>query len=322
MYQTVDQIATEYNRHPMYIRKLARNGVLAAIKVNGEWHIDADIARQYFSNRRHQTVVELIAEVATINSVTEISREYAITNRTYGVEMEVTEIDHETVTAALRAAGIETSDEYSHYNHETPRSWKVMSDSSIRGQGCEIVSPILRGEAGMATLETVCNALVAAGAKINKSCGLHVHIGTDDLNVEAVRNIVKSYQNNYALISSFMAPSRVNNSYCKPYDSYDIANFENCTTIEQLSERSDSRYHTVNLEAYTRHGTVEFRQHQGSVEFAKISNWVRFVLALAETAKTESMSAKSNVEELVRSLGLNETSINYFTSRANHFARA
>ena len=40
-------------------------------------------------------------------------------------------------------------------------------------------------------------------------------------------------------------------------------------TVDELKGRIGNRYHKVNLEAYSRHKTVEFRQHSGTTNFTK-----------------------------------------------------
>ena len=40
------------------------------------------------------------------------------------------------------------------------------------------------------------------------------------------------------------------------------------------------RYYKVNAESYTRHKTIEFRQHQGSTNYKKIEMWVKFCAKL------------------------------------------
>jgi hypothetical protein len=42
------------------------------------------------------------------------------------------------------------------------------------------------------------------------------------------------------------------------------------------------RYFKVNLQALRVHGTVEFRQHSGTVDGTKVENWVRFLLGFVE----------------------------------------
>ena len=46
----------------------------------------------------------------------------------------------------------------------------------------------------------------------------------------------------------------------------------------------DSRYHKVDLEAYSRHKTIEFRQHSGTTCFTKMRNWVLFLHKLVTFA--------------------------------------
>lgn len=45
-----------------------------------------------------------------------------------------------------------------------------------------------------------------------------------------------------------------------------------------------NRYMAVNLASYARHGTVEFRQHSGSTNAAKVANWVTFCLHFVNKA--------------------------------------
>lgn len=68
---------------------------------------------------------------------------------------------------------------YEGYNHtDNNHYYKFVSDSSIRGENpIECVSPVLTGKAGMKSLENCCKALNEAGAQVNISTGLHVHIG-------------------------------------------------------------------------------------------------------------------------------------------------
>ena len=55
-------------------------------------------------------------------------------------------------------------------------------------------------------------------------------------------------------------------------------------TVDELKNRIGNRYHKVNLEAYSRHKTVEFRQHSGTTNFTKMRNWVLFLHKLVTFA--------------------------------------
>ena len=86
---------------------------------------------------------------------------------------------------ALTAAGLQC--EIESYNHNDKTHWKIVNDGSINGNDTfELVSPILQGGDGMRQLEKACFVLNACGAKVNKSCGTHVHLGAAGFFVRAV----------------------------------------------------------------------------------------------------------------------------------------
>lgn len=133
-------------------------------------------------------------------------------DRTFGVEMEIIHESESKIRSAIRNAGVEC--EIEGYNHDTRTHWKIVSDASVDG-GFEVVSPVLKGRDGLDELEKVCNALVSAGARIRKCCGLHVHLGTDDFktDIRVWKNLYKNYAALERTIDSFMPPSRRHNQY-------------------------------------------------------------------------------------------------------------
>lgn len=54
-----------------------------------------------------------------------------------------------------------------------------------------------------------------------------------------------------------------------------------------------SRYFKVNLMSFQRHGTIEFRQHSGTVNATKIANWVRFLGQFIDNSKARNTPAVS-----------------------------
>lgn len=215
-----------------------------------------------------------------------------MTNRTFGVEIECIGISQAAACEAIRAAGLPC--EIEGYNHNTRNHWKIVTDASVRDNrgnaGIEVVSPILRGAAGMTALKKVADALNAAGATANKTCGLHVHVGASDLNIDEIKMIVKRYAEHESVIDSFMPISRRqdNNTYLKGMG-YWMRNYgtalAGCTNTAAMSARNWDRYFKVNLAAYVRQNTIEFRQHSGTVSSTKIENWVLFVLNFVEVSR-------------------------------------
>lgn len=208
-------------------------------------------------------------------------------NRKFGIEIEACGVSMAKVAAALCEAGIECYTES--YNHTNRSHWKVISDGSLDGTHTfELVSPILEGMAGLAQVETVSRVLTSLRARINKTCGLHIHFDASGIGVEQMKSIMINYANYEGIIDSFMPQSRRanNNNYCQTI-TYLRSRIESATTIEGLISQQGTRYHKVNLQSYNRHKSIEFRQHSGTIEFEKIKNWIVFLHNLVEYSKTK-----------------------------------
>lgn len=236
---------------------------------------------------------------------------------TFGVEIECLVAANLMSECATRNA---MPFQYEGYNHtDNNHYYKFVSDSSIRGENpIECVSPVLTGKAGMKSLETCCKALNEANAQVNRSTGLHVHIGAQNLSNEAYINVFKNYQKLERVIDTFMARSRrANNSqWCRTLQGI---NFDTCFSKgDVLSVMRGNRYFKVNACSYSRHKTIEFRQHQGSTDFEKISNWVNFCAKLVAWSKKNVLSSEINSIDEIPFLTAKEKS--FFNSRAEVLA--
>lgn len=249
----------------------------------------------------------------------------AADERTFGVEFEVllpgygASVNRDAVRAALAAEGV--------------TGWSVKGDGSLNYEhGIEVVSPVLRGEAGHEQIVKVCRALRSAGATVNTSCGLHVHHGAQDLTVENIKQVARSWQRNSNLIDGLVAPSRRAAAapyYCRPLSRSDMTRIESCSTLSQMkrafgtSHYTDYRYRTLNLAAYGRYGTIEIRQHQGTINAEKVSSWIRFGQALIEAAcsTTEpAMAPASRMRDLLAAMtAMHETARTFCLGRAVEF---
>lgn len=223
-------------------------------------------------------------------------------SRTFGVEIETYGCDQNELIRILDEKGIQTN--HGTRQQRTNQIWKITCDGSIQGNNAfEIVSPILTGEDGLNQLKIVCEALSQLRAKINKSCGLHIHFSARDFNLTTWKNLYKNYATFESKIDQFMPESRRanNNRYCKSIVSGSLSetfrNINAATTLQKLANTISgrSRYYKVNAEAYFRHETVEFRQHSGTIEFEKIKNWVLFLGRMVEFSK-QGVSASQTLE--------------------------
>ena len=243
-------------------------------------------------------------------------------NRTYGVEIEMSwgrnrRPTQASVAAALRRAGLDAS--AMSYTHEVTSGWKVVSDASVRN-GHELVSPILRGLDGKEQLKTAMRAVKAIGAQTDASCGVHVHHGVHDFSAKQLANIAEIYRNNEQTIDKLVAFSRRNSHWAQTMEKG--INFYENTTVQldgewtsqshdrdgkesllrglglegyNLDSMARDRYYKVNFGCYVRQGTVEFRQHQTSLNAIRIWNWIVFTQMIVESAKAKRGKATKRV---------------------------
>lgn len=235
---------------------------------------------------------------------------------TFGIEIEAYNFTRDSLIREGRANGVAVRSE--HYNHDDGHAYyKMVYDSSIRGENSnEVVSPILKGRNGLDSLKALCNALNSIGAKVNRSCGLHVHIGAANMTDEHFCRLVRNYQNIELAIDSFMPQSRKgnNNEYCMSLRGINIGDV---TTKSGMIARLGTRYRKVNAEAYMRHKTIEFRQHSGTTEYEKIAHWVMFLAKLVEYSYKYECPVCFTIEELPF---LTASEKQYFTNRRNALA--
>lgn len=234
-----------------------------------------------------QNVYKRMLDSGMFNAQIEPAREIDYTfSRNFGVEIEAYNCTRERLARELREAGINVAVEgYNHVDHAD--HWKLVTDGSLTGNNTfELVSPILHGEEGIKELECVCWVLDFCDVKVNDSCGFHVHMDAADFDINTWRNLAVTYQRLERVIDSFMPAGRRNNRYCKPISGISERKILQASSIADLRGAfQHDRYHKVNLEAYARHRTVEFRQHSGTISFTKMTNWVHFLGNMITFAK-------------------------------------
>ena len=174
------------------------------------------------------------------------------------------------------------------YGHRRYRNWKIVFDRSVQKagyHGMEFVSPPINKDNGgewKDHIKKVSELLISRGAIVNKYCGLHVHVDASDMSIEHAKAIFSRYKLMEDSLDVMFSPSRRGNenSYCMSLKKYEAPYH-----ISRISDILYDRYTKVNFQAYQRHGTIEFRQHQGTVDADKIINWVEYVFAFVDNCK-------------------------------------
>lgn len=252
---------------------------------------------------------------------------------TFGVEIECVlprGTGADEVARTLTDAGIDTRIE--HLSHGTRTWWKIVTDSSIGDytRGREFVSPPLRGQDGLRQVEQVCQKLTALGCKVNKFCGLHVHVGNaaNNNNAAYFSRMLTLYARNESTIDTLLAPSRRGRSgghgFCNSvrFPSLNAQTVEEvCRSVGCTGARSSARYRKLNIDCWWSQRTIEFRQHQGSVDADKVCNWIQFCLHVAKFAASGAeLPVAGDLPLLLNTLGLSTELQSFFVARAEYFA--
>lgn len=226
-----------------------------------------------FSNAA-ETVIANAEAAATVAAI--------IPTRTFGIEIEFVRpnanLSPETIAQALRDAGLNCQAES--YNHSTRPHWKLIHDAS---SDRELVSPILSGPEGLAQVRTAMKTLRELGCKVTRREGMHVHVYVGDVTATTVANVFGFYAARQQSVFDQLnaACRRGAPTYCAGISTGDAER------VMQFARRGrvgglGTRYVTVNLDSFARYGTVEFRQHAGSLNGRKACDWVEMLLATVQ----------------------------------------
>jgi len=237
-------------------------------------------------------------------------------SRRFGVEIEFFGISRDAAHRAISASGISLSSGYGHNRN----SWNLKSDGSVTGSGLELVSPPLSGEAGLEQVKTVLRVLRQAGARVDRTCGLHVHHEVRDLGAVGVVRFARSWAANQELIDWLVAPSRRDNhGYCRRLDSTDLGRMAGVRAGADSIPCAD-RYRVVNVSSFSRYGTVEVRQHQGTLEFRKVEAWVKLGQAMLDAClEGETVGPQTGIRGLCQAVSMDEDASAYLIGRAIQF---
>ena len=212
----------------------------------------------------------------------------------FGIELElVSPISLLTLERKLIEAGINIESPSS--IHSQVSGWKLVRDGSIRTTrknpyGFELVSP---PSSDFEDLEIICKILKEEKIKSNTSCGMHVHHEIKELKRQQIIRIYDFYNKYERVIDTSLPASRENNRFCRPISSI-INRVRNCDTKTALLRNiagtrgngyyAQCRYYKINLRSFLYYGTIEFRQHSGSISFEEIKDWVLFTHKIIDRA--------------------------------------
>lgn len=244
----------------------------------------------------------------------------------FGIEIEMTGITRAAAakviagyfhTTASHVGG--TYDTYT-VRSDDGRQWKLVSDASIhcetrRGStnnkeySVELVSPICRYE-DIPTVQEIVRQLRHAGAKVNDSCGIHVHVDASPHDVKTLRNIVNIMASKEDLLYKALDVQVDRQYYCKKADTrfLDEMNHKRPRTMDELEaiwyngrggryqHYDNTRYHALNLHSVFSKGTIEFRLFNSTLHAGRVKTYIQLCLAISNQALNQKGASRARTQ--------------------------
>ena len=220
----------------------------------------------------------------------------------------------------------------------------IVHDGSLPSTGFEINTAPANGDIFINLINEVCGVLKAQKAKVDNSCGLHVHVDARECNFYDIRKLVYLYDKIETAFFGIVAPSRKTVHYCAPCGKKLVKNLEENNIIKdnkktiitnvygsevnlntvKTQKYNNARYNALNLHSWVYRGTIENRMHHGTINAEKIINWSLLQAAMldfaVDHAERDIKHMKGSPLEILLLIAPNDRVKEWIVSRHNYFA--
>ena len=228
------------------------------------------------------------------------------------------------IAGHFHSSAVHVGGTYDTYTVEdnTGRKWKVVSDASIKCQSrgertasrlyaVEMVTPICKYE-DIETIQQLVRELRRGGARVNDSCGIHIHVDASRHDPKTLRNIVNIMASKEDLLYKALNVQIDRECYCQKADlrfleDVNLKHPKSMAEFETLWYNGDSRrnvhydysrYHALNLHSVFSKGTVEFRMFNSTLHAGEVKSYIQLCLAISHQALVQqrAMRARTHSE--------------------------
>jgi len=163
--------------------------------------------------------------------------------------------------------------------------------------GIEFRILIKRAEMETRLMKAV-EAINRMGCRVNKSCGLHIHLDMRDKTQEEVTILGTKMVKWFKSLIELVPASRRDNKFCR------------------LENPETARYAAISFEeAFKRHKTIEIRLHSSTTSHIKIIQWIRLIETVAEMSFAPPDGLKTSTLDALKMLPLSEADRTYWLKR-------
>lgn len=199
----------------------------------------------------------------------------------YGIEIEIEGRDCQFMASSLVG------------HHNGVLDWTYTDDGSLRGEAVEIISRQPR------SFDQVVRSLSSFGevfgdfdqSQLSDRTSVHVHYNITNYTVLDLHKALTVLYLLEALVTHRSAgAAREGNHFClRSVDAQssvdNIVEFLRDPNRNNNSFHDSGRYLNINLNSYSRFGTIEFRAHRGCTEVNELLRWILCIREMMEAAK-------------------------------------
>lgn len=175
--------------------------------------------------------------------------------------------------------------------HRLINGWEIDYENSL-DNGAEY-RPTKRNklyftEDGVDQIKEIIGLIKAHRGNIKPSCGLHLHINMADFSNKEIVNIVKAFiKHQDYLYKEFKVLKCRLDDMAMPIPLKEMKNIteNNISQIRKTggingidSEYLRERFYALNLQSLKKHGTLEFRLFNGTIQASRIKNYVKWAI--------------------------------------------
>lgn len=168
---------------------------------------------------------------------------------------------------------------------------EVTTDGSLRNNGVEVVTRELFGKDAVKAVTEGCRLLQRANAVVNHRTGLHVHLNVVGFSVEDLVSLLVAVAIAEPSLYNYVGEERRNNIYCLPIGDTDnlltyLNDIKYCKRNPDIRRAIEStqKYSGFNILPILTQGSVEFRQHPGTIDETEVLRWVNILMGIHRVA--------------------------------------
>lgn len=255
---------------------------------NSEYDKQGTLCGKCISNGFERKYDDLFQSKERFNRMSEFNNTFnEMLYRTFGVEFEMNSKKYLRISAKeciKELQSIKLDNGKSLYDYV-----KSQHDGSLNSNyGIEIITTILRGDKGRDILEQLVKVFNKYFYTDDK-CGLHIHIGVEDLDEENLVDLYYVYQCLEDSLKYYVHPRRIGHNMCRPLDKRTIKEIQEWRTPDKkklfdddeidykksYKVVSNEHHYGLNFSSIQEHNTLEIRLMEGHLDFNRLLEWIK-----------------------------------------------